>query len=156
MKNIPNPYIKDGVSSSDLVRIQADVSYADRNLLRSICPEQGIYNFVIANFVIKLCHELRKQNITDYARESDFKSAITNLRLDFGGAATSGLPNGTSSGLVRTPDASDERGGTSSQGDGNPAVENVQPDVQSESRSETQVDSDTKRIRRKAKGKKGS
>mgnify|MGYP001563699474 CR=1 FL=1 len=157
MKNIPNPYIKNGVTSSDLVRIQADVSYEDRNFLRSICPEQGVYNFIVANFIIKLCHELRQRNITDYARESDFKSAITNLRLDLGGTATGGLSNGTSSGLVRTPDAPDERERTQGQGDGDSAAKDVQPDVQSESGGETQVDGPAKRVRRStAKNKKGS
>lgn len=105
MKNIPNPYTAFNIPEEQIVRIQADISRQDRNLIRAICPEQGVYGFTIAHLIIKLCHELRKRNITDCSREADFRNAIVKCRIVFDGdndhaTATNGLPDQPTSGAV--------------------------------------------------------
>lgn len=102
MKNIPNPYSLLGLPEEKIVRIQADVSIDDRNLLRTVCPEQGVYTFVIANLLIKISNELRNAGITDFSRESDFRNAVTNCKIHIGG-----LSNGPASGPLPNTTPSD-------------------------------------------------
>lgn len=153
MKNIPNPYAAMNIPDEDIVRIQADVSRHDRNLLRAICPEQGIYTFTLSHILIKLCHELRKRNITDCTRESEFRNAILGLELRF--------PNGTASGALPQAGAPNDGGGVETIRPGNPSNENKPSSVPVGGGEEEKGQGEhggSERVRHKpaAKGKKGS
>lgn len=100
MKNIPNPYLEKGLTKEQIVRIQADVSFDDRNLLRSVCPEQGIYTFTLAHLLIKVCNELRKRQITDFSRENEFRNAIVNCRIELGDNVAGSGDSATQTGVA--------------------------------------------------------
>lgn len=134
MKNIPNPYAVFNIPEEQLVRIQADVSRQDRNLIRAICPEQGVYGFTVAHLIIKLCHELRKRNITDCSREADFREAIVKCRIIFdegdNNTANGGLPDQSASGSVPETAGRDDRVGATAVRSGNASDEDKSSNVQ--------------------------
>ena len=155
MRNIPNPYLEKGLKSDQLVRIQADVAYEDRNLIRTICPEQGCYNFALANLLIKLCDELRKNNIVDCSREDDFRNAIVNCRIELGNGLGTGqgprLHHGASGGSMPQTSAPNVGGGVEAVRAGDTVATNEPSRVQGESReggNEGRKDKGSKRVKR--------
>ncbi len=70
-------------ADEEIFRQQADVGIGDRNLVRGICPQQGVYTFVLSTLFIKFCAELRAKGIVDVTREGEFLSAVTDCKIVF-------------------------------------------------------------------------
>lgn len=62
---IPDPYAKlDRVR--DLSRLSVDVSYTDKHFLKTLCPEKGLFNRMIAAFFASVAQEARESNLRHY------------------------------------------------------------------------------------------
>jgi len=55
----------------ELSRLSADIPYPDKQLIRGICPKQGILNQLTQNFFHALCTNLRKNGITYYSPDHE-------------------------------------------------------------------------------------
>ena len=55
----------------ELSRLSADIPYEDKNLIRGICPKQGILNQLTQNIFASICKNLRKHGITYYAPDHE-------------------------------------------------------------------------------------
>ena len=69
-QDLPIPY--DSCNRDrELSRLSADIPYRDKQLIRGICPKQGILNQLTQNFFHALCSNLRNNGITYYAPDHE-------------------------------------------------------------------------------------
>jgi hypothetical protein len=59
-----SPYASLG--KADVVRSSMDLSVPDHQLLKSLAPGRGITQTIVQALVHKVCHELKRRNLTDY------------------------------------------------------------------------------------------
>lgn len=69
-QSLPQPYSSLD-PDRDLSNLSALISYADKNLIKSICPKKGILNQITQNFFSSLTNQLRKHGITYYSPEHE-------------------------------------------------------------------------------------
>lgn len=115
--------------------IKADILREDFALFRVICPDTGVYNFLLGHLIMKFCHELRKHSITSFARETDFKRAVEHCSIvfpDFAGSSGDGRVHDRSAGgtLPTTPSPND-RGTNAGVGDAHTNVANLASNIPS-------------------------
>jgi hypothetical protein len=81
-----SPY--DKLAPAELARPSIDIALDDYQYLKSIMPGRGSIQTSIQLLVSKLCHELRKRNITDYHSADVFAHVVGHLcaldRAEFG------------------------------------------------------------------------
>ncbi len=70
-------------NDEEIFRQQADVGIGDRNLVRGVCPQQGIYTYVLSSLFYKFCAELRAKGITDVTKENEFLLAVSGCQIVF-------------------------------------------------------------------------
>lgn len=71
-QHLPLPYAHlDPVR--DLSRLSADISYADKALIKNICPKRGILNQIAQNVYSSICNNLRNHGITHYSPQHELQ-----------------------------------------------------------------------------------
>jgi len=55
----------------NMSRLSADISYADKKLIKMVCPKKGILNQITQLFFESICRELREHNITHYSPQNE-------------------------------------------------------------------------------------
>lgn len=69
-QDLPLPY--DHLNRDrDLSRLSADISYVDKELIRGICPKQGILNQLTQVIFSSICTNLRNNGITYYSPDHE-------------------------------------------------------------------------------------
>lgn len=66
---IKNPY--KSLDEELCCRLQLDVAIADKNLIRVLCPEHGIFTNMVAAFIASVATEMRHLNITTWTPENE-------------------------------------------------------------------------------------
>lgn len=70
MNDLPTPY-ESADPIRELSRLSADIPFADKDLIKHICPKKGILNLLTQNFFHAICQNLRKNNITYYSPDNE-------------------------------------------------------------------------------------
>jgi len=128
-----NPYPR-----KETTRLVTDVSKTDFAKIKSLRPEKGTVSTTLAILWKKLCHELERNGITDYARKTDFEHFVTDCVIIGGGVTLGPAPHAA---------VSDDGGATQAIHFNNPILE--------ARRVELQKQGDTRRQHRGQPAKKG-
>lgn len=109
---IKNPYKT--LDEELCCRLQLDVAIADKNLIRVLCPEHGIFSNMVASFIASVATEMRHLNIQTWTPENErtliesIKRRTSNLPESHTSAS---LPVGPAGGIPRpepTPSVGDQ------------------------------------------------
>lgn len=101
----PSPYAT--LTDSDLCKLQALVSRADKELMMTILPDRGLYTFALATFIQRTADFIRfnelEYNDTDQRRLINFINGNLNFSVN-------GLREHAAARTPGNPDARDEPG----------------------------------------------
>ena len=124
-----NPYS----GLKDVKRITTDVSSGDYYLVKSMRPELATITATLGTLWQKLCYELRKRNITDVTRVSDFEQFVATCRItdEPSSGSGGGLSSGSTGGPHGTTPTSNVGGGTTQSGPSDSSATAVVPNLQS-------------------------
>lgn len=127
MTNLPfeNPY--HALTAADRRRLTTDIHVSDWRYIKGIFMHDGVWNVTLNTLLVKLIHELKKRNITDWTSIDAFKHFVANcsiagpeqLAINSADIVPVAGPNSTTLGIVSHSDASNDGRTIAKQNSGN-------------------------------------